>query len=72
VALEQRRADARLQVRDALAGRADGQVRQLGALADAAAARDQVEQRQRDEVDSVQVHRRGAPALCASGCATPG
>ena len=59
VALEQLGADGSLEVRNALARRTDRQVRQLGAAADAAGAHDQAEQRQRDEVEAVQVHGGG-------------
>jgi hypothetical protein len=63
VALEELGADGVLEVGDALAGGTDRQVCQLGAAADAAGAHDQAEQRQRDEVEAVQVH--GRPMLSA-------
>ncbi len=50
VALQQRDADGGLEVGDALARRADRQVGERGALADAARSNDQREQRQRGQV----------------------
>ncbi len=58
VPLEQPGAGRRFEIRDPLAGGADREMRQLGALADAAAAHDEREQRQRDEIETMQVHAR--------------
>mgnify|MGYP000087057372 CR=1 FL=1 len=53
--------DGSLEVGDAFAGRPHRQQRQFGAAADAARTGHQVEQREGDEVEAVQVHGEGSP-----------
>jgi hypothetical protein len=68
MALQQYRTDGRLEIRHALACGADGQQRQLGALADAAAACNEAEERERDKVEAVEVHGAATPKDIASFC----
>jgi sRNA-binding protein len=59
-ALQQRRADVRLELGDALAGGGQRQLHALGAGGQAAAVHRGGEQPQRDEVEAVQVDGHGA------------
>ncbi|MDP9992691.1 hypothetical protein J2W28_003369 [Variovorax boronicumulans] len=69
--LEEFGAHCGFEIGDALARRAHRQVREFSALADAAGAHHEVEKRERDEVEAVQVHgaaragRKEWPRLCA-------